>query len=37
VNVITDRAGNNANFDDLFGTRGKNVRWVPIMLGINFR
>jgi hypothetical protein len=37
VNVVADRSGDNATFNDFFGSRGKNVRWMPIVLGINFR
>jgi hypothetical protein len=36
VNVFGDR-DENSNFGDLFGERTKDVRWVPITIGINFR
>jgi hypothetical protein len=36
VNVFAKR-DNNADFDDFFGSRTKDVRWVPIVLGVTFR
>jgi len=37
VNVFADRADENL-FSSVFGNgRGKNVRWVPIVLGVTFR
>jgi hypothetical protein len=37
VNVFAHRA-DNVQFNDFFGAnRGQNVRWVPIMVGVNFR
>lgn len=37
VNVLADR-GDNVQLSDFFGdTRGKSVRWVPIVLGLTFR
>ncbi len=37
VNVFADR-NDNVRFSDFFGdNRSKNVRWVPILLGVNFR
>jgi Outer membrane protein beta-barrel domain len=37
VNVFADR-NDNVRFSDFFGdARSKNVRWVPILLGVNFR
>jgi opacity protein-like surface antigen len=36
VNVYADR-GDAVQFRDFFGDRSSNVRWVPIVLGINFR
>lgn len=37
VNVFADR-NDNVRFSDFFGSnRSKNVRWVPILLGVNFR
>jgi len=36
VNVFGKR-DDNASFSDLFGSRTKDVRWVPISLGVTFR
>ena len=37
VNVFADR-NDNVRFSDFFGdARSKNVRWVPLLLGVNFR
>jgi hypothetical protein len=36
VDVFADR-GDNVEFDNLFGRRGNHIRWIPIVLGVNFR
>jgi hypothetical protein len=37
VNVVSDRGSNSTAFRNVFGDRGKDVRWVPIVLGVTFR
>jgi len=37
VNVVAERGSNSTAFRNVFGDRGKDVRWVPIVLGVTFR